>query len=149
MYPAAKIEPGTVGAYDLILADVADDVLLRATVLIGRESRFFPSASEVLEGCRRVQGKRKPGARQRAWVEVSKACSDGGWPEGGFVDPVVERVLQVMGGLRLICESESPSWTRKEFFEHYAELSEMDEQIDNELFLPMAKAAGYLELVDE
>lgn len=144
-YPNVEITVDMAKAYEILLIDLEDEVMLKAVAQVCRRSKFPPAVSEILEEAFHEMDE-KPTALE-AWGEVTDACLEGGWPEGGFSHPRIRRVVEHMGGLRQITLSEKPALTRIEFMRAYVQMT--DEKREEFRALPeISDLAGRLRLED-
>lgn len=144
-YPNVEITVDMAKAYEILLIDLEDEVMLKAVAQVCRRSKFPPAVSEILEEAfHEMDG--KPDAFA-AWMEVTNACLAGEWPKRGFSHPRIVRVVKHMGGLKQIILSERPALTRIEFVKAYETMT--DERREEFRALPeISDLAGRLRLED-
>jgi hypothetical protein len=146
-WPGAKLSAASVALYEEFLADLRFD---DARTAIGRllcTSRFPPSIAEVREAVAEIAiGVRRSGLS--AWGDVVMAIRRiGSYGEPSFDDPVVARVVRVLGW-RTLCLADTPEGVDRanfaKLYDEYAQRERADTVSTPGRLLPAAHVPAQL-----
>jgi len=123
-YPRYKFEKDTLFAYEILLKDIEDKLMLQAIAQVCRDNIWPPSVSEILAEAFNITDQRPSGIE--AWTEVMQA--DGLWPDEGFSHLSIGEAVKNIGGMRAIVQSEHPEIMRRDFLLAYEEFRKQRQQ---------------------
>jgi len=115
-------------AYHAVLSDLDPSLLQAATLKVGAESEWFPSASQLRTAALDIvqEADELPGAAE-AWAEIHQEIRRvGSWGQPQFAHRIVQQSVDALGGWQALCESDSAMADRAHFLRIYASLLTRD-----------------------
>lgn len=130
-WPDFAITEVTVPAWQLILADIPDDLGIQAAAVAIRQTKFAPKPADIVEAALSISRPDTAIDAGRAWELCRKAiCTFGASRMTAALATLPDAVAAAArrAGWRVMCE-ENEEWGRKHFIDIYDSMQANDKQI--------------------
>ena len=129
-----NLSPETWEIYNEMMADIPDELGLRAAMKCMAENKFMPTIAELRHAAAEI-GTAGILPAEVAWEEVAKQIRYvGNYGSPKFSQPLIAKVVEMMGW-RNLCFSEQPAIDRAQFIKYYNTYRERKVQ---DLVIPQA-----------
>jgi hypothetical protein len=126
-YTNSQATVETIAVYDRQLVEIPPGELQAVVDQCIRECKFLPTVAELFERWHASKHTEDPTPAE-GWESVEKAIRGVGcWGSPKFRDPLVKRVVDMMGW-RNLCESDKPAVDRAQFMQMYSQLRERSQR---------------------